>query len=136
MPPMADHSLFDVNSAGNPNNNIFGLPFSEEESRVIILPVPWEVTVSFGAGTARAAEHIFKASLQVDLYDNDNPEGWMKGFFMRPIDKKILLKSDFLRKEAELYIDFISKGEDVSGNKFMTKSLKEINEGSQMLNNW
>ncbi len=133
---MSDYTNFDVNSAGNPNNNIFGLPFSEEESRVVILPIPWEVTVSFGAGTARAAEHIFKASMQVDLYDTDNPEGWKKGFFMRPIDKKILLKSDFLRKEAELYIDFISKGEIVSGNKFMSKSLKEINEGSQMLNNW
>ncbi len=136
MPIMSDYTNFDVNSAGNPNNNIFGLPFSEEESRVVILPIPWEVTVSFGAGTARAAEHIFKASMQVDLYDTDNPEGWKKGFFMRPIDKKILLKSDFLRKEAELYIDFISKGEIVSGNKFMSKSLKEINEGSQMLNNW
>ena len=133
---MADYTSFDVNSAGNPNNNIFGLPFSEEESRVVIVPVPWEVTVSFGAGTARAAEHIFKASMQVDLYDSDNPEGWKKGFYMRPVDKKILLKSDFLRKEAELYIDFISKGEIVSGNKFMSKSLKEINEGSQMLNNW
>lgn len=133
---MADLTEFDVNSAGNPNNNIFGLPFTEEESQLVIFPVPWEVTVSFGAGTARAAEHIFKASLQVDLYDADNPEGWKKGFFMRPIDKKILLKSDFLRKEAELYIDFISKGEDVGGNKFMAKSLKEINEGSQMLNQW
>ncbi len=133
---MADYSSFDVNNAGNPNNNIFGLPFTEEESRVVILPVPWEVTVSFGAGTARAAEHIFKASMQVDLYDTDNPDGWKKGFYMRPIDKKILLKSDFLRKEAELYIDFISKGEEVSANKFMSKSLKEINEGSQMLNNW
>jgi agmatinase len=136
MPNMADYTSFDVNSAGNPNNNIFGLPFSEEESRVVIVPIPWEVTVSFGAGTARAAEHIFKASMQVDLYDSDNPEGWKKGFYMRPVDKKILLKSDFLRKEAELYIDFISKGEIVSGNKFMSKSLKEINEGSQMLNNW
>jgi len=28
---------------------------------------------------------------------------------MRPSDKKILLKSDYLRKEAELYIDYISK---------------------------
>lgn len=136
MTIMSDHSTFDINSAGNPNNNIFGLPFTEEESQLVILPIPWEVTVSFGAGTARAAEHIFKASLQVDLYDPDNPEGWKKGFFMRPIDKKILLKSDFLRKEAELYIDFISKGEDVSANKFMAKSLKEINEGSQMLNKW
>lgn len=133
---MPDYSNFDVNSAGNPNNNIFGLPFSEDECQVIIVPVPWEVTVSFGAGTSRAAEHIFKASLQVDLYDSDNPDGWKQGFFMRPIDKKILLKSDFLRKEAELYIDFISKGESVSGNKFMTKSLKEINEGSDVLNHW
>ncbi len=135
-PVMTDLSLFDVNSAGNPNNNIFGLPFSEEESRLVILPVPWEVTVSFGAGTARASEHVFKASLQVDLYDPDTPNAWKEGFFMRHIDKKILLKSDFLRKEAELYINFISKGEDVSGNKFMCKSLKEINEGSEFLNNW
>lgn len=133
---MADHTTFDVNSAGNPNNNIFGLPFTEEESRLVILPVPWEVTVSFGAGTARASEHVFKASLQVDLYDFDNPEGWKQGFFMRPLDKKILLKSDFLRKEAELYIDCVSKAEDVDSNKFMCKSLRDINEGSKLMNNW
>jgi agmatinase len=133
---MADLTTFDVNGAGNPNNNIFGLPFTEEESRLVILPVPWEVTVSFGAGTARASEHVFKASLQVDLYDAENPEGWKQGFFMRPLDKKILLKSDFLRKEAELYIDCFSKAEDVDGNKFMCKSLRDINEGSKLLNNW
>ena len=64
---MTDLSKFDPNSAGNPNNNIFGLPFTEEEARLIVLAVPWEVTVSYNAGTARSAEHIFKASLQVDL---------------------------------------------------------------------
>lgn len=131
-----DLSKFDPSQAGNPNNNIFGLPFSEEESRVVLLPVPWEVTVSFGAGTSRAAEQIFKASLQVDLFDPDVEDGWKNGFFMKPIDKKILLKSDYLRKEAELYIDFISKGEDVSANKFMCKGLREINEGSLFLNEW
>ncbi|TAE72456.1 MAG: agmatinase, partial [Bacteroidetes bacterium] len=41
-----------------------------------------------------------------------------------------------LRKEAELYINFISKGDDVDGNKFMCKSLRDINEGSNLLNNW
>ena len=51
---MTDLSLFDPNSAGNPNNNIFGLPFSEEDARLVILPIPWEVTVSYNAGTARA----------------------------------------------------------------------------------
>src|SRR5687768_8363839 len=108
---MIDLSKFDPNGAGNPNNNIFGLPFTEQEAKLIILPVPWEVTVSYGAGTARAAEHIFNASLQVDLFDPDVPDGWKQGFFMRGVDRKILLKSDYLRKEAELYIDYISKGD-------------------------
>ena len=133
---MIDLSTFDPNGASNPNNNIFGLPFSEEEARVIILPIPWEVTVSFGSGTARSAEQIMKASLQVDLYDPDIPEGWKQGFFLKESDRKILLKSDYLRKEAELYIDYISKGELIEDNQFMRKTLKEVNEGSHFLNNW
>ena len=133
---MTDLTKFDPNSAGNPNNNIFGLPFTEDESSLVILPVPWEVTVSYGVGTARAPEHIFSASLHVDIYDPDVPEGWKKGFFMRELDRKVLLKSDYLRKEAELYIDYTSKGDAVEDNQFMTKSLKEVNEGGVFLNNW
>ena len=133
---MVDLSNFDPNSAGNPNNNIFGLPITEDEARLVILPIPWEVTVSFGSGTARAAEQIMKASLQVDLFDPEVPEGWQQGFYMRPTDNKILFKSDYLRKEAELYIDYISQGDEVQNNQFMSKNLKEVNEGSNFLNHW
>jgi agmatinase len=133
---MIDLSKFNPNDASNPNNNIFGIPITEQDARIVILPVPWEVTVSYSAGTARAPEHIFKASMQVDLYDADFKETWRQGFFIRPSDKKILLKSDYLRKEAELYIDYISKGELVENNAFMTKSLKEINEGGIYMNKW
>lgn len=133
---MADLSSFDPNSVGNPNNNIFGLPFHEDDARLVILPIPWEVTVSYNAGTARAPEHIFKASYQVDLFDPEMPDAWKSGFFMRPCDKKILMKSDYLRKEAELYINYISQGEEVEKNKFMVKTLREINDGSQFLNSW
>lgn len=133
---MPDNSSFDPNSVSNPNNNIFGLPTDENTARLVLLPVPWEVTVSYGAGTARAAEAILKASMQVDLFDPEFPEAWKQGYFMRHSDKKILMKSDYLRKEAELYIDYISKGEEVAANQFMCKTLKEVNEGSQFLNNW
>ena len=133
---MTDLSKFDPNCVGNPNNNIFGLPFTEEEAAVVLLPVPWEVTVSYIAGTARAAEHIYKASLQVDLIDSDVKEGWKQGFYMRDIDKKVLMKSDYLRKEAELFINYICQGDEVADSKFMCKILKEINEGSEFLNNW
>lgn len=131
-----DLSQFDANSLGNPNHNLFGLPTSEEDARLVILPVPWEVTVSYNAGTARAADNISKASLQVDLYDADYHDIWRNGFYMREVDKKILLKSDYLRKEAELYIDYISNGEEVERNNFMCRSLKEINEGSNFMINW
>lgn len=133
---MTDLSTFDPNSIGNPNNNIFSLPFPKEDARVIILPVPWEVTVSYGAGTARAPEHILNASLQVDLFDLDFKDAWKQGFHMLPCDKKVQLKSDYLRKEAELYLNYIAQGEAVSENKFMCKTLKEINEGSLFLNSW
>lgn len=133
---MADLSQFDPNSVANPNFNIFGLPSTEDDSRLVILPIPWEVTVSYNAGTARAPDHICKASLQVDLYDPEIKDAWKKGYYMRTPDKKILMKSDYLRKEAELYINYISQGEVVDDNKFMCKTLKEINQGSLFLNDW
>jgi len=133
---MIDIANYDPNNVGNPNNNIFGLPSTEDNSLLVILPVPWEVTVSYAAGTARAPEAILKASLQVDLFDPEMPDAWKQGFYMRPVDKKILMKSDYLRKEAELYIDYISKGEDVKANQFMCKTLKDVNEGSFFMNNW
>jgi agmatinase len=133
---MTDLSTFNPNDLGNPNLNIFGLPFTEDDARLVILPIPWEVTVSYNAGTARAADHIFTASLQVDLFDPEMKDLWKQGFFMRPTDKKVLTKSDFLRKEAELYINYIAQGDAVSDNKFMCKTLRDINEGSLFLNNW
>lgn len=133
---MIDLSKFDPDGAANPNNNIFGLPFTESDARVVILPVPWEVTVSFGSGTARSAEQIMRASFQVDLFDPELPDAWKEGFYLMEPDRKVLLKSDYLRKEAELYIDYISKGELVENNQFMRKTLKEVNEGSLFLNQW
>lgn len=133
---MVDLTNFDPNNVSNPNNNIFGLPTTEDSARVIIVPIPWEVSVSYGAGTARAPEAICKASLQVDLFDSEVPDGWKQGFYMRPIDRKLLMKSDYLRKEAELFIDYISRGNEVSENQFMRKTLKDVNEGGDFLNNW
>ncbi|MFN4313640.1 MAG: agmatinase family protein [Chitinophagaceae bacterium] len=133
---MVDLANYDPNAVSNPNNNIFGLPTSEEDARLVIVPVPWEVTVSYGAGTARAPEAIFRAALQVDLHDPDVPEGWKQGYFMRNCDRKLMMKSDYLRKEAELFIDYIAQGEEVAANQFMCRTLKEVNEGGVYLNSW
>ena len=60
---------FDPNSVGDVNANMFGLPFTTQESETVLIPVPWEVTVSYGGGTIDGPQQIFDASFQVDLYD-------------------------------------------------------------------
>lgn len=133
---MADLSNFDPNSVGLKSNNIFGLPFSEDEAAVVLLPIPWEVTVSYRQGTARGPEYIYDASMQVDLYDPDMTDVWKKGFHMLPVDKNIRRKSDYLRQCAQLIISHIVEGGDVSENEQLSEKMVEINQGSTMLNNW
>lgn len=133
---MTDLSKFDQNAAAGLSNNVFGLPFNEDDAALIIFPVPWEVTVSYGAGTARCFDPVMAASYQIDLFNKYYKDTWQQGFYMPEPDKKILMKSDFLRKEAELFVDFLSSGEDITGNPFMKRNLKDINSGSIDLNKY
>ncbi len=133
---MSTTSNFDPNSVGLQSNNIFGLPFSEEEAALVLLPVPWEVTVSYRTGTARGPENIFNAAMQVDLYDPDVLDGWKKGFHMLPVDKIIRTKSDYLRQCAELIISHMVEGGEVADNAQLSEKLVDINNGGKMLCDW
>ena len=52
--------------------NFLGIPDDEaryETARGVVVPVPWEATVSYGAGTAKGPTAILDASRYVELYD-------------------------------------------------------------------
>ena len=131
-----DLSRFDPNSVGLKSNNIFGLPFKEADASLVLLPVPWEVTISYRDGTSRGPENIFDASMQVDLYDPDVPNGWKKGFYMLPIDKNIKKKSDYLRQCAELIISHLIDGGVIEDNEQLRGKLNTVNDGGVMLTDW
>ncbi|HQE12497.1 MAG TPA: agmatinase family protein [Flavipsychrobacter sp.] len=131
-----DLSQFDANSVGLSSNNIFGLPSTQENADLVILPVPWEVTISYRDGTSRGPENIYDASMQVDLYDPDVKDGWKKGFYMMPVDKNIKKKSDYLRQCAELIISHLVDGGNVEDNEQLSGKLQEVNNGGVMLCNW
>ena len=118
----------------NPNNpgvtgQLFGLPFTEENAEVIIVPIPWEVTVSYKGGTAIAPMAILDASAQVDLFVKDIPDAWKLGIAMLPFPEKIKQESDALRTLAEKHIEKLESG-DESGDKL---SLDKVNEASESL---
>ena len=94
---------FDPNGPGI-QGNLFGLPFDVDSSTVVIIPVPWEVTVSYHTGTADGPESILKASQQIDSYIREIPEAWKLGTCMLPLPKDIKAESKKLRTQAALAV--------------------------------
>lgn len=65
---------------------IFGFQTPIEEADLIILPVPWEGSISFRAGTANAPEEILRISNQIDHFipGIDNVESYKISAFLPP----------------------------------------------------
>jgi agmatinase len=121
---------FDCNGPGVAGN-LFGLPFTAETAEVIIVPIPWEVTVSYHTGTALGPKSILEASSQVDLAFREIPDAWKLGVSMLPIPTDIYEESQRLRHISSEHIKRLERGEKLtSGNPVVSK----INEGSENLN--
>jgi agmatinase len=69
---------FDPNSAAD-TDSLFGLPFTPEQSKLVLLTAPFEATTSYLGGTSRAPDRVAKASLQVDLFHPLFGNAWEKG---------------------------------------------------------
>ncbi len=57
-----------------PPLNFLGLPPEEsglDVSRVLLLPIPYEATTSYGGGTKNGPQALLAASTQVELYDRE-----------------------------------------------------------------
>jgi len=127
---------FNPNTAGLKDANIFGLPFSNEECDIVLVPVPWEVTTSYGAGTSNGPAHILEASFQVDLYHPEFPELWKKGIGMADIPESMLLRSVDLKQKAAQIIDMWEDGIDVDSDANGQLIIREINTACEEMNQW
>ena len=127
---------FDPNSPGDANAQIYGLPFTPDEADIVLVPVPWEVTTSYGGGTSRGPGAIFDASFQVDLFHPDFPELWKRGIAMDKEPTALRQQSDALRKRAERVIDLLSQGGSAKEKARAAKDLKLINAECATMNDW
>ncbi|AII54200.1 agmatinase family protein [Hymenobacter sp. APR13] len=126
-------AAFDPNALGDAQGGVYGLPFTVDEAQVVIVPVPWEVTVSYRAGTAEGPEAIRDASLQVDLYDPDLPEAWRMGLAMEDNDGKVAAESQELRPRAEAYIGWLEEGEPEADHAKYSTAPAHINQRGEAL---
>lgn len=121
---------FDPNGLGI-KGKLFGLPVVPEEADLVILPVPWEVTVSYQDGTARGPQAILNASAQIDLYHHQIKEAWKTSVAMVPVSDELLHENNKLRALAKGYIDSLDTATDSDATKLVTS---KINEASENLN--
>jgi agmatinase len=121
---------FDPNAPAPLDSGIYGLPFDESEANVVIVPVPWEVTTSYGGGTAQGPAAILEASRQVDLFDLDVEKPYAPGIFMLPEDARIISWNEEGRRLAQRIIEAAGAVESREDRA----ALERVNELSARLN--
>lgn len=80
---------FDPDAAAE-YDGIYGLPFTADEAHVVIVPVPFEATTSYGGGTSGGPKAVLEASKQVDLFDHETGRPYERGIAMLPIPRKVV----------------------------------------------
>jgi agmatinase len=111
-------AAFDPNGPGGDSRQIYGLPFDTDEAQVVIVPVPWDVTVSYHDGAARGPAAVLAASGQVDLYDPAVPDAWKIGLAMDDLPSDVQARSRRHRAQA------------------LKHQRAAVNAASQWLNRW
>jgi hypothetical protein len=89
-------------------------PRSYEDSRAVVLPVPFERTTSYVTGTRNAPREILLASGQVEQWDEETgTDVWTRGIFTLP-------EMDLPFNEVRVALDEIKRvAEEVAAGKFL-----------------
>jgi agmatinase len=122
---------FDPNGYAIKNGNFIGLPYDQESAKIILLPVPWEATVSYATGTALGPSNILEASYQLDLVDWKFGNAWKTPIYMAPVDSSIQALSETTRKLAIQHIDNLEQAKAIDYSL-----VDQVNQNSEQLNTW
>ncbi len=106
----------------NKNIDLFDVTCDLDNAKLLIIPVPWEATVSYKRGTANAPASILRASVQVDLFDFDVKSPEISGIKLLPTPKGV----SHLNNKAI---------EKINNDRHSPDTKKLVNTYSEKLNN-
>lgn len=101
----------DPNGPPPPDSGLYGLDPERARSRAVVIPVPYEATVSYRAGTREGPEAIRRASHQVDLYDADVGYAASAGILLDVAPEGVAALSESCRARAVRVIEAQTRGE-------------------------
>jgi agmatinase len=118
-------------------HQIFGTKANFENSHIVLIPVSWDVTTSYGRGTKLGPRSILEASPQIDLYDYDFGNVSDKGIFLLPESPDILKLYNSCESLAKDVIDFLHENlglENVPKDIF--EKQKKVNYACDQMVEW
>ena len=124
---------FDPSAAALAGSGVFGLPHSEAEAAVVLVPVPFEATTSYGGGAARGPEAVLSASRQVDLFDVETGRPYLAGIHMLPLPERVLALDREARAAAA---PVIAAGGVANGGPELLAAAARVNAASDEVNGW
>lgn len=130
---MTSKKVIDPNSKASSKDGIYGLPFKEKDAQVVYIPVPWDVTTSYQAGTSKGPKALLEASAQIDFFDLDFVDAFQAGLYMKKESSKIKKLNTQGRTLAKKIID--ADDSALQKNKILQKNLAQVNQICNDLNN-
>jgi agmatinase len=124
---------FDPNGVGIANGNLFGFPVTEANADIVIIPVPWDATASYGKGTSDGPEAILTASTQLDFYHPKLENAYQTAVFMTPVSSEWKAINTKLCIEAISYIDFLENGGKLEENVDFQQTVAVISEAQHAM---
>jgi len=127
-------SHFNPSQAISSDFGIFGIPVQEENAQLILVPVPWEVTTSYGKGASNGPRIIRQASEQIDLFDLETGKAYEAGYFMREISADLMKKNKIMKAKAQELITMKTNMD--SNTTLQEKILNEVNTACDEMTDW
>jgi agmatinase len=124
---------FDPNAAGLRNGQFGGLPTTPDEAEVVLVPVPWDVTVSSGDGTRNGPKAILDASPQLEFLNPVDGSVWTS-VAMLPISAEVYEAGFLLRERARAFINWVEDGSAPARAVEMKAILDAVNAGCAEMN--
>ena len=128
-------SEFNPHDVGVANGNIFGFPVTEEQADIVIIPISWDATASYGKGTSRGPSQILEASTQLDFYHPKLPKAYETKVFQTPINEDVLKLNDQFVLETKKYISFLEEGGKLEESDGFQETVAAVNSAQLELKN-
>jgi agmatinase len=123
---------FDPNAASPEESGAFGLPHTAESAQVVLVPVPFEATTSYGGGTSDGPAAILAASRQVDLFDLETGKPYEAGIAM--LDESPDVRAwDLAARQAASHV--IARG-GTHGDPQLAAAAASVDEYCGRMNAW